>query len=94
MKQTSESLQLSTEAKVMVPDWGYKVDSGIGLSYRHAKLHRLAGRYDNRSQLYPPRQGLGMWLQKGTKKRRREGVKVEIDYNTRELMHSEEEDGK
>ncbi len=23
------------------------VDSGIGLSYRLAKLHRLAGRYDN-----------------------------------------------
>jgi hypothetical protein len=34
-----------------------------------------------------------MWLQRGTKKRRRECVEVEIDYNTRELMHSEEEDG-
>jgi hypothetical protein len=35
-------------AKFIVPDWGNKVDSGIGfLSYRPARLHRLAGRYDN-----------------------------------------------
>jgi hypothetical protein len=34
--------------KFIVPDWGGdKVDSGIGLSYRSARLHRLAGRYDN-----------------------------------------------
>ncbi len=31
----------------IVPYFGDKVDSGIGLSYRPAKLHRLAGRYDN-----------------------------------------------
>jgi hypothetical protein len=23
----------------IVPDWGDKVDSGIGMSYRHARLH-------------------------------------------------------
>ncbi len=34
-------------AKFIVSDWGNKVDSGIGLSYRPATLHRLAGRYDN-----------------------------------------------
>jgi len=34
-------------AKFIVPDWGDKVDSGIGVSYRPAKLHRLEGRYDN-----------------------------------------------
>jgi hypothetical protein len=41
-------------AKFTVPDWGGKVDSGIGLSYRHAGLHRLEDRYDSsRSRLYP-----------------------------------------
>ncbi len=29
------------------PDWGDKVNSGIGLSYKPARLHGLAGRYDN-----------------------------------------------
>jgi hypothetical protein len=41
-------------AKLIVPDWGDKVDSGIWLSYRPARLYRLAGRYENplrRSQL-------------------------------------------
>ncbi len=33
--------------KFIVPDWGDKVSSGIGLAYRPARLHRLAGRYDN-----------------------------------------------
>ncbi len=32
-------------AKFIVPDWGDKVDSGIGLSYLPTRLHRLAGRY-------------------------------------------------
>ncbi len=43
-------------AKFIVLDFGDKVDSGIGLLYRHARLHRQAGRYDNlcRSQQYPP----------------------------------------
>jgi hypothetical protein len=49
----------TTEAKFIVPDGGDKVDSGIGLSYRPAGLHRLAvaGRYTTtlcRSQLYRP----------------------------------------
>ncbi len=34
-------------AKFIVPDWGDKVDAGIGLSYLPARLHGLAGRYDN-----------------------------------------------
>jgi hypothetical protein len=33
-------------AELIVPDWGYKVDSRIELSYRPAWLHRLAGGYD------------------------------------------------
>jgi hypothetical protein len=39
-------------AKFIVPDWGDKdkVDSGIGLSWRPARLHRLAGWYDNPMQ--------------------------------------------
>ncbi len=32
--------------KFLVPDWGDKVDSGIGLSHRPGRLYRLAGRYD------------------------------------------------
>ncbi len=35
------------EAKFVVPDLGDIVGSGIGLSYRPARLHRQAGRYDN-----------------------------------------------
>jgi hypothetical protein len=34
-------------AEFIVPDWGDKVNYAIGLSYRPARLHRLAGRYDN-----------------------------------------------
>ncbi len=44
-------------ARILVPDWGDRFDSGIGLSYRPARLHRLTGRYDNpipASTLYPP----------------------------------------
>ncbi len=41
------SLRSHLITKFIVPDWGDKVHSGIGLSYRHARLHRLAGRYDN-----------------------------------------------
>ncbi len=42
-------------AKFIVRAWGYKVDSGIGFSYRPARLCRLAGRYDNpaESTLFP-----------------------------------------
>ncbi len=43
-------------AKFIVSDWGDKVNSGIGLSYRPARLHWLADCATNlcRSQLYPP----------------------------------------
>jgi hypothetical protein len=34
-------------AKFIVPAWGNEVDYGIELSYRPARLHRLAGRCDN-----------------------------------------------
>ncbi len=34
-------------AKFLVPDLGDKVDAGIGLSYRPARLHSQACRYDN-----------------------------------------------
>jgi hypothetical protein len=34
-------------ANFIVPDWGDRVDSGVGLLYRPDRLHRLAGRYDN-----------------------------------------------
>ncbi len=34
-------------AKFFVPDWGDIVDSGIGLSYQLARIHRLAARNDN-----------------------------------------------
>jgi hypothetical protein len=34
-------------AKFIVSDWGDKVNSGTWLSYRPARLHRLAGRCDN-----------------------------------------------
>ncbi len=36
-----------TVAKFLVPDRRDKVDSGIGLSYRPPRLHKLAGRYLN-----------------------------------------------
>jgi hypothetical protein len=36
-----------TGAKFIVSDWGNNVDSGIGLSYRPARKHWFAGRYDN-----------------------------------------------
>jgi hypothetical protein len=50
-------------AKFLVPDWGDIVDSGIELSYRPARLHRMAGRYDNptpQSTISPVR-GLKIW---------------------------------
>ncbi len=31
----------------MDSNWGDKVNSGIGLSYRPARIHGMAGRYDN-----------------------------------------------
>ncbi len=40
-----------TDAKFIVPDWGYKVDSGIGLSYQSGRLPRPAGRSDDPKKL-------------------------------------------
>jgi hypothetical protein len=34
-------------AEFLVPDWGDKVNCGIGLSYRPSRLQRLAGRNDS-----------------------------------------------
>ncbi len=34
-------------AEFIDPDWGDKVNSGIGLSYRPARPHGLAGQYEN-----------------------------------------------
>jgi hypothetical protein len=49
IEDTSQNLLLrgSSEAQFIVPDWGDKVNFGIGLSYRSVRPHRLAGRYDN-----------------------------------------------
>jgi hypothetical protein len=50
LQHTTKSINTSSEnlthkhdpeAKFKVPDWGDKVNSGIGLSYRPARLHRL-----------------------------------------------------
>ncbi len=52
-------------AKFIVSDWGDKVDSGVGLSYRRgqATVHRLAGRYDNPmpESTISPSKGLRIW---------------------------------
>ncbi len=48
----------TAEDQFIVPDWGDKVDYGIGLSTGPSGyIHRLAGRYDNpmHSGLYPPK---------------------------------------
>jgi hypothetical protein len=37
----------SPVAELIDLDWGDKVNSGIGLFYRPARLHGLADRYDN-----------------------------------------------
>ncbi len=54
-----------TEAQFLVPDRRDKVDYGIEMPYGPARLHRLAGRYDNLMPLstISPRQGLRVWLQ-------------------------------
>jgi hypothetical protein len=45
-----------SEDQFIVPDWGDKVEYGIGLSYRPARLSRLAVSYDTlcHGRLYPP----------------------------------------
>ncbi len=69
------------------PEWGDKVDYGIGLSYRPARLHRLAGRYDNpicHSRLYPPQSGYELELYKSLYTWRN----YEFGYCTRTLRKS------
>ncbi len=56
-----------TIAKFTVPDWEDKVNSGIGLSYHQpARVHRLAGRYENPMPLPESTislsRGLWIWL--------------------------------
>ncbi len=51
-KKKTENKQHPTDtnccsAVAKIPDWGDIVNSGIGLSNETAKLHWLAGRYDN-----------------------------------------------
>ncbi len=51
-KDTERKIQKPTCSQSIVvefidSDWGDKVNSGIGLSYRPARLHWLASRYDN-----------------------------------------------
>jgi hypothetical protein len=53
-----------TVVKFIVPDWGDKVNSGIGLSCRPARLHRLAGRYGNLTPetTITPSQATVLWM--------------------------------
>ncbi len=44
---TVNSTVYNSVSKFIVLDWGDEVNTDIGLSYRPARLHRLAGRYDN-----------------------------------------------
>jgi hypothetical protein len=56
LSEARSRLAASLVAKFRVPDWGNKVDSGTGLSYQPAKLHRLAGKCGNpmsESPVYP-----------------------------------------
>jgi hypothetical protein len=53
MSKKSLSAWLTSEAQFRVPDWGDKVDYGIGMSYRPVRLHWLAGWYDNHRLLTP-----------------------------------------
>jgi hypothetical protein len=48
LSESLSRLAADQMAKFIVPDWGDKVDSSLGLSYHPARLQRLAGRYDIR----------------------------------------------
>ncbi len=54
----------SHEDKFLVPHWGDKVNSGLGLSYRPARLLRLAVQYSKHmpESTMSPNQGLWIWL--------------------------------
>jgi hypothetical protein len=64
-KQRRDQRQMKSVAKFLVPHWGDTVDSGIGLSYRPARLHRMEGCYDNTMQdsTISNSQGLRIWSQ-------------------------------
>jgi hypothetical protein len=52
-------------AEFIVPDWEDKVNFGIGL-YQPARLHRLAGRYDNpMPEFIIYSSGCGIWRERG-----------------------------
>jgi hypothetical protein len=53
-----------SEAQFLVLDWGNKVDSGKGWSYRPTRLHMLAGWYDKPMpySTLSPSQRLRIWL--------------------------------
>jgi hypothetical protein len=55
-RQLREREKKENCSQILFPDWGNKVDSGIGLSYRPARLYRQAADTATlcRSQLYPP----------------------------------------
>jgi hypothetical protein len=57
-------LDSSPEDKFIGPDWGYKVEYGMGLSFQPVRLLWLAGRYDNPmpQSTLSPRKGLWIWL--------------------------------
>ncbi len=61
-EKAEEGSREKFEVKFLV--LGEIVDSGIGLSYRPAGLHRLAGRYNNPMPVstLSPNQGLRIWL--------------------------------
>ncbi len=50
-------------AEFIVSDWGDKINPGIGFSYRPARIHRMAGRYDNPvpELIRSPSQRLWLW---------------------------------
>jgi hypothetical protein len=63
MRPRIRPLDCNPEAKFIFPDRGDKVNSGIGLSYRPARLHRLASRYDNlmpESTIFPKSENLNL----------------------------------
>jgi len=63
-RQQLVSLSQSSRGKILSLWPGYIVDCGIGLSLRPAKLHWLAGRYDNPmpESTISPSGGLRIWL--------------------------------
>ncbi len=57
LNQPLDENKYQPEAQSLVPDW-VEIDD----SYRPARLHRLAGRTLCLSRLYPPSQGIRIWI--------------------------------